>query len=174
MKKQYRYPYFLEEIFFVLTYLLVIAFVIIVNLEFAFQGWESATTILLSSMIVILCTTLSFKKEVFNYWCHISISDSEIASYRFNKQLCVIDESKRVYYAEMCWNQYRGQTKIIIVSNEPIFDNKRIVVKKDFRKKQFRYSAYYSPTTQIILQKKHISEKETWIREGLPYSDMDF
>lgn len=174
MEKQNRYPYLLEEIFFVLTFLLVIAFVIIVNLEFAFQGWESSTVILFSSIIIIFCVTLSFKKEVFNYWCHISISASEIVSYRFNKQICVIDESKRVYYAEMCWNQYRGQTKIIIISNEPIFDKKRIIIKKDSRNKQFRYSVYYSPTTQIILQKKHISEKDTWVREELPYFDMVF
>lgn len=174
MKKKNRYPYLIEEIVFVLIYLMLLAFVVLIILEFAFQDWDSTTAIGAASLLALVTVAYCFKKEVVNYWCHISFSENEIISYRWRKPLCAIDLRKPVYFAEMCLNQYRGQTKVVIISNDPLFDKERAIAKKDYRSLPFRYSAYYSPTRQIIVQKKHVNIENDWIQEKLPYADMEF
>lgn len=164
MKTKRVYPYVVEEIVSVVVLLGTLFILSIIVLEFAFQDVSSSIALLLTAILAIYNILLTFKKELTNYWSHVLLTENYIVSYRAARPLCHINRKETVYYTVLYLKEYRAKTEVIVISNSPIFE-KNIINNREG--KVFRYSAYFSPTKQIVLPKKTISIDGSWVKESV-------
>lgn len=136
-------------------------------------GWEYSVLAMLIINNVGLLLWIDMIENHLKYWNHLLITKTEIISKRFNKTQCRINLREDVYYTTMLWKKSGWHTRVMIISNEPLFSDGLPLRRESYEAlKSLHYRDIYDAGRQVVISLENPAANRLfpfteWIEESV-------